>query len=352
MKRHARAIGFGVAGVLALGACANILGIDDLTNGVPPPVDAGPDTYRDPCTSAPGPLKPTTADEASQAPLSFALDSIDFGSEFDPPGVNLDLKCTFALDAGSCVPLSGKVPTGQIDGDGGIDNSSVGVIANNAFPTNIASEVKAALGKRVWTLLLRVDDYSGKDDDPNVTVHAIAGFDVPALGGGAASGTWSIDGAFTDAGISGGPVSSSAWVAGGVLRAQFADLTFIARSVVMGTFMMRLRGAYVIGKLTSDRKALTGGVVAGRWNVDDVTEEIKRLKLPLGAGCAGKLITDSVCRAKDIKSDPKDDSKGFECDAVSVGFRFTAAASTFAPDGVDGGGLSDQSCASDTTICQ
>ncbi|CAN5508811.1 hypothetical protein BH09MYX1_BH09MYX1_33220 [soil metagenome] len=344
-----RTLGIAGGSVVLLVACANILGSDDLKNGDPPPVDAGPDTYRDPCTSAPGPLKPAIADGTTKPALSFALGAIDFGSDFDPPGFNLDHRCTYSIDAGSCVPLTKKVPTGQIDGDGGIDNSAVGVLTNNAFPTNISAGVIDAVKKATWTLLFRLDDYSGSPDDPAVTLHVVAGVNTNDAGAADAA-TWGVDSLFADGGLGGAPVATSAWVAGNVLRAEFSTLSFVARSTSIGTFFLKLTGAYVIATIGPDGKTLTGAL-AGRWNVDDATEEIKRLKAPI-VGCIGKLLTDSLCRAVDILSAPADDNKTFECDAVSIAFRFTAGAVTFPDDAVDGGPLSAQSCASDTIACQ
>ncbi len=335
-----------VVTVAAVGACADILGIQDLQNSTPPPVDAGPDVPpRDPCPNPPAPDKPDAADGVSDPARFFALDTIDFGSEFDKPGVNLDRRCTLDIDATSCVPMSGGVPTGQIDGPGGVDNSAVNIIAGTVFPTSIANEVKASLKQRAWTLLFELDDYDGRSDDPSVTLRVVSGIDVGD------AGVWSVDGNLTDGGIGSGPISTAAWVSGDVLRAEYTELPFIARSGTLGTFVMRLRAAYVIGTLSADRTKITKGIVAGRWNANDITEEIKRLNAPIG-GCVGKLLTDSHCRARDVTSSPKDDNKGIECDAVSVAFRFTSAASTFSPDGIDAGGLSPQVCAADTRSCQ
>lgn len=346
MKRRARFIGMAVGAAGVLVACANILGIEDLQNGTPPPVEAGPDVPAiDPCVSPPAPPKPTTADGTSQPPLLLALDSIDFGDAFDPPGVNLDRRCTYAPDAGSCVPLAGKVPTGQIDGDGGVDNSSVNVLANKAFPLTVAGRVVDAVAKHIWTLLFRLEGYSGAADDPAVTLRVVTGVSVDVDGGPDAGG-WAVDGLLADAGIASAPISNVAWVSGGVLRAEFSDLSFVARSNGLGTFLMRLRSAYVVGALDTTKKVLRG-VIAGRWNAADATTEISRLKL--GPTCVGSVITDSLCRAQDIKTDPKDDNKGFECDALSVAFRFTAGENAFSPDGVDGGDLAPTQCS--TTPC-
>jgi hypothetical protein len=335
-----------VIGVLAAaGACAKIVGIEDLENSLPPPIEAGPDIApRDPCSNPPAPDKPDAADGVTGSPFFFALDSVDFGSEFDKPGVNLDKKCTNDIDATSCV-LTGLVPTGQIDGPGGVDNSGVNIIAGTVLPTSIAAEVKNALVKRAWTLLFRLDGWNGQSDDPSVELRVVSGVDQ------ADAGTWSVDGNLTDGGIGSAPVSSVAWVTKDVVRAEFQELPFIARSVTLGTFQIRLQSAYVIATLSADRKKLTSGVIAGRWSADDITEEIKRLSAPIG-GCIGKLLTDSHCRARDIEIKPSDDNKGFECDAVSTAFRFTAAQSTFSPDAVDAGGLSPKICSSDTRTCQ
>lgn len=342
VTRRARFVGMALGAAGALVACANILGIEDLQNGTPPPIEAGPDVPAiDPCTTPPGPRKPTTADGTTQGPILLALDSIDFGDSFDPPGVNLDLRCTYAEDAGSCVPLAGKVPTGQIDGDGGVDNSSVNVLANKAFPLTVAGRVVDAVKNHIWTLLFRLDDYSGAADDPSVTLRVVTGASVD-VDGGPDAGSWAVDGLLADAGMQSAPQSTVAWVAGGVLRAEFGDLQFVARSNGLGTFLMRLRSAYVIGSLDVAKKTLKG-TIAGRWSAADATLEISRLKV--GPTCVSSIITDSLCRTQDIKTNPKDDNKGFECDALSVAFRFTAADNAFGQASVDGGDLTPAQCA-------
>lgn len=331
---RARAIaGFVVVGLVAV-ACADVLGIESLSNAVPPPVDAGPDTYRDPCTSPPGPIAPVMADE-SGADQRFALSSIDFGVASDVLGFNLDLACSSDRDSGTCVPGTGG-SAAVVDGPNGIDNSLAGFFGG---PLNVGSAVRQALNDGVWTLLFRLEGWSGKDDDPSVTLRVATGTGRSA----SAVPNWDIDALSVDGGIAGAVASKTGWVAKRVLRASFDKLTFVGRSSGLGTFVVSLSDAYVIG--TIQNSGQIDGVLAGRWRANDVLVEVARLRLPV-FGCVWQKYApvSSICPGRDIMAASTDDKKGFECDSNSFAFKFTAGAATFADPPIDAGALSPIDC--------
>ena len=324
----------------ALVACADLLGIQDLSNQKPvpdaaPPADAGSDVDLR-CTADPGPPRPDGGDGTSQADLLLALDSVDFGKVPDVPGLNLDHVCTTDRDSGSCVSPA-TVFSAAIDRAGGVDNAGYEAFTTGAGALSVASQVKNELQKGNWSLLLRVRGYSGAADDPSVVVQVATGF--------ARSGTtWSVDDVSVDGGLDGALTSTSAWVTGGVLLARFDDFPMVSRSS-MGNFVVHMKAAFITGTLDAVKQTLTGGTVAGRWPVQDALSEIARVQASFPTTiCIGTQLKGILCSSRDILHAPKDDGTLNECDSVSMAFAFTAAAATFADPPADGGGLSPQVC--------
>lgn len=338
VKRGLGIAAFAVAAIAALGACADILGVQDLSNAAAvadaaPALDAGPDV--DPrCAADPGAPRPLGSDGPSHDDLLLAVDSVDFGTSASVPGLNLDHRCTVDRATAACTsPASGFSAT--LDTAGGVDNSAFQALTIGAG-ISVASQVAAELASGNWTLLLRLRDYGGGPDDPSVVVQIATGF--------ARSGTtWSVDDVSVDGGLDGALTSASAWVSGGVLVARFDDFPMVSRSSVAGNFVVHLKAAVVTGALDVEAKKITAGTVAGRWNTNDALSELARLRL--GNVCLGVQLSNLVCSNRDIPTKPTDDGTQADCDAESLAFRFTAGAASFGDPPADGGGLSPQACA-------
>lgn len=339
MKRR---VGFalGAASVLGLfAACANILGVEELTNGAKAVVDAAPGETAPPyfCGSDPAPGVPDASEGASKGTLLFALDSIDFTTNTATPALNLDHACTVDRDSSTCVaPGVGQLNGFALDLPNGADNAMRQLllqplpVVNESVADMITTEVQAER----WTLLVRITEYDQDMDDPSVGVSIMSGAQRLS------DKSWSIDGLGVDGGSGGAPQAARAWVTGGRLVAMFDTLSFVTRSPA-GAFEILLHDAWFVADITPT--ALTNGVVAGRWHDTDALLQLKRFNLPVS--CAGKVVSNGFCAVRDIQTNAVDDGKPIECDAVSFGFRFTAGLSSFADPPVDAGALSDPACA-------
>src|SRR5262249_35152216 len=140
-------------------------------------VDAPPDTGSTVCTPATYPDPPSIPDDGTSIPgLVFAVHSIDMGDKGDVPGFDLDHTCTCFDDAGSsCTPYSTAISQYcDQPAQTGVDNQASKLFQLIALPlgkANFGSDYfSARASEGAWSLLVRVEGYSGMPDDPKVTV--------------------------------------------------------------------------------------------------------------------------------------------------------------------------------------
>ncbi|MFT3769465.1 MAG: hypothetical protein QM820_28845 [Minicystis sp.] len=321
--------------VTAIGAaaCQMVAGLDGDFVAAPQPDGGADEGGVEGCASATYPDPPTIADDATSNEIVFALRTLDLGeSATVPPGYDLDHACTCFADAGpSCVSQKA-----HCDAPGGIDNASAqffSLIKFAAGPSNFSSDAFGAkVGVGVWSLLIRVRGYNGKDDDPAVDVALFpsTGIDPPPLWNG--NDAWRI----AASSVNGSDLDHAIYTSQGAYVAQ-GRLVAAMPSVLMklggeeNTITLQLTGGVLTGKVAKTQLgwALSEGVLAARWKSSDLFQALstyrdgdgKPICTDLGLGYAS--AKSAFCSGLDILADPSG-AKTLPCDALSIGIGFTA----------------------------
>ncbi|MCC6873176.1 MAG: hypothetical protein IT378_02615 [Sandaracinaceae bacterium] len=297
----------------------------------------------------PGP--PSGADNGPSGPeLVFALRDIELrqrgGDAWRTIGWDLDGRCTAppAIDAGpspdggpslaaydiECVPTNaGDLP--PPDGDQCRDNTygqfiSLGL---ETLPIDVQMQARDGMARGQLSVLVRIRDYDGDDDDPQVTVDV-----APTVYGEPAGGTrgdplaWDgtdvmhpAEGALVtpDEAVIRDPL---AHVSGGVLVVHVRDGTdfeFAGNAIV---FSARISDGTLTGRLEQGTGRLSDVVLAGRWAVADLLSQLDGLGV-----CEGTMIRSFVeigaRGAADLLAQPPGTPPAalVPCDAVSIALR-------------------------------
>jgi hypothetical protein len=301
------------------------------------------------------PPPPPPADDPSDAgDQSFvvALHTLDFGLSLEAGapstlGYDLDGISTCCADAGeSCKGAVAAAPL-HCDDPAGRDDSAAHLLRSLASLNSQFNDMSVSqrLQQGSYSVLLQVLHYNGQPNDTQVTaaLYAADGVEGPADAGPPVAkwdGTdvWTIDSAFVVTPDASPPVPThfdgNAYVAGGTLvvhvdfpisvgSADTGDLTLTLTSgLITGTVMPAGAGTYHV----------TLGQIAGRWNNSQLLSAIQSLSIPpqIGSGhiCRGTpeyaFVKQEVCQYSDIVTNPSNDNTGATCDALSIGFGFTA----------------------------
>ncbi len=342
--------------IAALGtalACANLIGIEDLSRapregGPDPDGTAGQDTSADPCARDPGPNQPDPSTEgASIAPVWLATTAIDFGGDTTAPGLNLDHVCTTNQATSACV-FTSVVSEFQKDLAFGVDNAGRGMIntvLSGSTGARIAPAMSFAVGANQWAIGFRLSEYNGQPDDPSVTLQ------VASLANGP---KWLVGPESVSGGIDTATASARAWIHGGKLVAFFdARIALPVRvstqqpAPVVIAMVMKLHSAVVVADVSSGSGAIgfSNGVFGARWTKTDVVTQLGSVTVDNKPQPVCGLLKSQMCAAEDIMTDRASDNTKFECDAISSGFGFTAAAASVAGVQTDAGALSSAPCA-------
>jgi hypothetical protein len=351
-------------------------GTNDATTQDSAVVDSGKDTAVDagveaspptcPDLHAPGPPAMDDPSDASDQSFVVALHSIDIGLEADggpPPLFGYDLDNVYTCcDGGPESCTAAVTGSKHCDENGGRDNSGGQLLQGFASldPTEFNSNgINARLETGFYSILFQVLHYNGQANDTQVTVALYTSDGVVAApdAGGAAdaavvaawNGTdiWSIDPAFVltpDASpLLPNHYTAGAYVSGGVLVVP--NVAFpISLGISQGDgLVVSLTGGVVTGDVVgtdSGTYRMRGGEIAGRWLVSDLLTALGSLKFGSVPLCRGSLeyegVKAMICPAADIMSDPTKDKTGATCDAISIGFAFTADPGNLGPVGTSG----------------
>jgi hypothetical protein len=333
----------------------------------PPPVDAtpGPDVApsgdADTCAHRHWPARPASDDPSSTPSVEVidALATLDIGVEPDggppPPGFDLDGVCT-CPGPDSCRNTDTTKP--HCDDDAGGDNSGGGLLrALGTFGVFNSTSIDQRLAQGYYGLLVDVRNWNGQPNDTNVSVAIYvsngldgiqdAGAPVPPKNDG--NDHWTVDPNsllggtnLDDAGVSCDGDNTqctpfyfddNAYVAGGVLVGSTDFPISLGGVANNGTVVLDLSGSVITAQLvqTSVGWSMTNGLLAGRWSSSKLLSSLAALADPLATGsylCGDdptyQGVKAQICQAADITADPKLDSTGAPCDALSVAFAFTA----------------------------
>jgi hypothetical protein len=345
--------------------------VPDAGGDADPAADAGGDAApADPCEHARAPSPPAVDDapDTELPPFFVALRQVTIANKQDQiVGYDLDGVCT--CDTRASTAHAGQpscaAATAACDVEGGVDNAASVLLAQSSpfFSFDLATQSLVASGRR--TLLVQIAKYNGKPNDKAVAfavtlsdgirekVCPTSGVD-PNYGtwtpGWCADDKWSLP---SDAVL---PTTKQPLLQGvgfvrdGVLSLQIPSglqLPFTsAASLPIGGAVMTGR-LVPLGEdlLPRDRTraptareqrlyALDNGVVGGRIKAVELLAAIGTVEQVLD-GDAGNvqlcnvpffgLVRDSLCGAVDIASAPSlDFAPSGACDALSIGFAFTA----------------------------
>jgi hypothetical protein len=334
------------AGDATMGADGSVDAVADATEaGLDATSDGGP-----PCTEVFPPPKPAADDpsDAGNQTVVVALHTIDLGFDDDagtPPiyGYNLDRVYTDCQGgAESCVAASAGAThpdeLGGRDNYGGLLLSKLASFDPGQFSSTSVSERMQA---GTYSLLLQIAGYNGTANDTQVTATLYTSDGIQAVGDASPMPTkwdgtdvWTLDvgsvlladasppvGAFSDV---------AAYVSSGTLVAHVNFPISLGTSAASG-ITVGLTGGVVTGTVVpvgNGMYRLTGGLIAGRWNVTEMLGTLQNLSIAGSPLCQGSAlyanIKTQVCQYADIMTNPTDDQTGKTCDALSLAFAFTA----------------------------
>lgn len=315
--------------------------------------DAGSEDGR--CVGRAPPSRPASADGESVPELVFGLRDVvlnqESGNEWADIGFNLDGHCTRSpLFASECRPVQEGIRP-KVDGNEGIDN----VFGSDLFPLVEASvrgsleeTARAAQQAGVGLPVLRLRNWNGTPNDPRVDVTITqAVFTVPGSTAGppsveirdfepyvddspAPAPNW--DGndyvwARSDTFFASDPerplvVDDNAYVRDGQVVVDLPDrveLLFPADGVGV---IVRLTGAVAVGRISDDQRTLEDVVVAGRWSQLDLLRTAENVGVCMGSGEYNVLLL-RLAAIMDVRSAVGSGGPDVECDAISLGVKFT-----------------------------
>lgn len=324
----------GVAAVL-VAACQLLVGIEE--RGVTRAEDGGSDTAESPTDAGPRcppldvPPRPDASDDGNQE-LVWALEEVHFGLDGGTyRSMNLDGRCT-CPGAGSCrrpADAGGEV----CDDDAGGDNASVGILRLLDQASVVREDyLNASLKDGTSGMVLRVEGYNGRPDDPYVVVSLYGALARDA-------GTWTLDEASVEDAPTRRAVSRapSGYVAGGVLVAAFDFTLTVGGGPKQPPLRAALTKGHIVADISPDRAV---GVLAGRWPTKNVLESVLGFPDPFasdasicGQSATFDLVRRVVCNAVDITSAENVDP-GTDCNAISVNVAFVAGKTSLGPVGI------------------
>ncbi len=347
---------FAVALVVTVG-CAQLLGLDGLTNRVDGGSDASADVANDAAPEANAcplvhPPPPPAQDDPSDASLEFfnVVRTIDLGQSEAGAAFGYDIDNVWTCCEGapeSCVP---PVATNKhCDEDGGIDNG-VGPALLKVLIIGVGGlnqdTLNAAIDGGAFSMGFALASYNGQPNDHQVVVSAFVSSGTVGADGGYlhqaswdGNDVWSIDQASTpggtdDAGI---PyafhVDTNAYVTNGVVVAHMTFPFFFGSGSGSGA-ITTITDAVMTGRLVLANGAyhVEDAQLTGRIRLTDVFLVMHGLPNPFVPGtfvCPGTAAYDYIkpviCQLADVNADKTLDNTGAPCDALS----FSAAFTTF-----------------------
>lgn len=289
-------------------------------------------------------VETTNGETTPSDPRDFfnALRVVDFGEVAltTRPGFDLDGVCTCCTDCEqtpTCNPPPGAQGEECDSTDGlpnqGRDNNLAKFLATNeSSDLGLSSTaLRSAIDAGTWTLLLRVSDWNGLDDDGQVTVAVYTTFGstvAPAWDGNDVFQVRSDSVAVASADIDEPLVSNEdAYVADGKLVAVFGTQRPLVLHLA-NAFTIELSYAVLQAELGEEGTGyvLTSGVIGGIWDMRAV------FKALAGARNADmpRICTDSpgypgVKDALCVLRDSLDDPEPITCGGISIGMAFTGA---------------------------
>jgi hypothetical protein len=307
--------------------------------------DAGPS-----CMPRRPPARPAAMD-VDGAERVYALRDVEIvqGETWRMIGYDRDGLCSDGTEGSvECFPPGTASP--EIDGEGGIDNA-FGHRFSTAFlvtlDEDLQMQLRAEADRGNRAPLIRIRGWNGMDDDPTVEV-TIAGSAAvePETAGMACAATPASSGAmpawdgtdcawaniteFTTGDPDAPQVSDpAAFVAGGTLVTAIRDRASVFMPGMGLAMELRLTDAVLTARISEDGAALEEVTLAGRWGRNDLLASLDRLGICSGSS-SYDLLSGSLDDTLDIRAMPGTGGPEAQCDALSIGLRWTGTPVTFA----------------------
>lgn len=273
------------------------------------------------------PRRPDLMDDGeSVSTVTFALRDIvlDQTDRWGDIGYDLDDRCTRSeRDDPLCISPTGDV---SVDAPGGVDNvfgERISPLLTLYDPT-FEQQARAAM-ESGDSILVMIDEWNGRDDDPtvSVTIAQAVGVegDVPRWDG---ADRWQRSRA-SYVGMEELPLTFDdvAYVADGVLVARIPDRRPITWPWLGGNhFYTSLIGGLLTGRLSTDRQRLTQVTIVGRQPRVELD-----VALELAGFCGGtpidEILHSELDSAMDVRDPVGSGSPGAICNSISVAFELT-----------------------------
>jgi len=301
--------------------------------------EAGPN----PCPEVFPPAAPAADDPSDAGDQTFvvAVHSIDFGlGDAGPSSLGYDLDRVFTCCDGGPESCTAAV-TGatHCDSPEGRDNSAgelltaLSSIDSTEFNIGVVNQLIAAGS---YSILLQVQHYNGQPNDTQVTASMFTsdGVERDASAEWEGGDLWTLDRGFVldpDAGtILPNHFDANAFVSDGtlVIHVDFPlslDTSSNERFTITLTSGMVTASVVPVGNGTY---RLTDGQFTGRWNITQMLSSIQTLTLQGAPICPNTasyaFVKQQICTYADIMTDQSKDRTGTTCDALSIGFGYSA----------------------------
>jgi hypothetical protein len=254
-------------------------------------------------------------------------------------GFDLDRLCTCPEPA-AC---TGSKPGAPCDvADTGIDNAG-----ENLFRTLVGAGVSlddtgllTGIMQGQYGIIVRIEGYDGELDDPDVKVAFFNAVTVNGDGGvprNDGTDSWTVDSESLLDGRFPTYFSSKAYVAGGILVAEFERLVVRARipygQKSWSLVELELRSAHLVARLgprAARQASLEEGTIAGRTPAAAILTQGMRSGACRDSG-SYEALKPLVCASRDLPLDPARDGRDTPCDALSLAIGFAARPALIAP---------------------
>lgn len=306
--------------------CATIAGLDEEFQRAPE------------CNPLVAPAAPSIKNAGDTIQFATAIRTVDLDEEDDLPrfGYDLDGKCSCTVDGPSCTRPNFVDPKKEtcddargLDNGAGIALSRVSTLAAGSISSIVVNE---GATQGLWSLIIRVSDYSGtpNDDHVKVAIYETIGLTAPAWNG---TDMWPISRATVGpSGTVDEPVNfdEKAYVRDGILVSHIAHgrLVLLASTARLPIDLVDLTLSAKVVAASGGSWRLTEGTMAGKWTLPALFKDLGQFRY--GAGTMKKLCRDDIlylqvknlfCSTTDIL-DPATAAGTTECNAISFGMRF------------------------------
>jgi hypothetical protein len=306
--------------------CATIAGLDEEFQHAPE------------CNPTVAPAAPSVQNAGDSIEFSTTIRTVDLDEEDDVPrfGYDLDGKCSCTVDGPSCTRPNFVDPKKEtcddargLDNGAGIALSRVSTLAAGSISSIVVNE---GANQGLWSLIIRVRDYSGmpNDDHVKVAIYETPGLMKPNWDG---LDTWPISKATVGpSGTIDDPVNfdDKAYVHDGILVARIPKGRLVLRAPT-AHLPIDLVDLILSAKITPGSGGnwrLVEGTLAGKWSLPALFKDLSQFRY--GSDVMKKLCRDDIlylqvknlfCSATDIL-DAATAAGQTECNAISFGMRF------------------------------